>query len=200
MIFDRISLVIAYTSLKVVELNEAPVKDILFNKTAYYGTKTIERFKTLNDLKDFINKNYPYQHFDLNCQCATSGNEAIWTPLSFNVVLPKKRYATFVNNMRGEFESAQEIKLNSLSVKACADIFKLNARLITLKKKYSCFEYVINQNFYVSPCEYVDLIINDEYKELITKLYPKSKHPDLGAMKILKTPEPFQTTSTTTVP
>ena len=49
MIFDRISLVIAYTSLKVVELNEAPVKDILFNKTAYYGTKTIERFKTLND-------------------------------------------------------------------------------------------------------------------------------------------------------
>ena len=40
MIFDRISLVKSYASLKVVELNDGAVKDILFNKTAYYGTKT----------------------------------------------------------------------------------------------------------------------------------------------------------------
>ena len=44
MIFDRISLVKSYAGLKVVELNDGKVKDILFNKTAYYGTKTVRRF------------------------------------------------------------------------------------------------------------------------------------------------------------
>ena len=62
MIFDRISLVKSYAGLKVVELNDGKVKDILFNKTAYYGTKTVRRFNTLKDLGDFIDKNYPYHY------------------------------------------------------------------------------------------------------------------------------------------
>ena len=62
MVFDRISLVKAYGALKIVELNDGAVKDILFNKTSYYGTKTIDRFDRLSDLAAFINENYPYQY------------------------------------------------------------------------------------------------------------------------------------------
>ena len=209
MIFDRISLVKSYASLKVVELNDGAVKDILFNKTAYYGTKTIIRFKTLQDLADFINKNYPFQYFDPKCQCAVTGNDAIWTPLSFNLTLPNGRYASFVNNLREAFESAQEAKLNPISVKACTDIFTKNAELFRLKGEYSCFGYVINQQQYVSPCEYVELITNKAYRYLVGTLYPTSKHPDLTEFELLEgtteetiasvpIPELIVTTTTTT--
>ena len=190
MIFDRISLVKSYAGLKVVELNDGKVKDILFNKTAYYGTKTVRRFNTLKDLGDFIDKNYPYQYFDPDCQCAVTGKEAIWTPLSFNLTLPNNRYATFVNNMRGEFESAQGDKLNKLSVDACTDIFKNASDLERLKVQYSCFEYVVNQQQYVAPCEYVELIVNDAYTQLVKKYYPLSKNTDLTAFELLVSQDP----------
>ena len=191
MIFDRISLVKSYAALKVVELNDGAVKDILFNKTAYYGTKTIIRFKTLQDLADFINKNYPFQYFDPKCQCAVTGNDAIWTPLSFNLTLPNGKYASFVNNLRQEFESAQEKRLNPMSVKACTSIFTKNAELVSLKKNYSCFEYVINQNQYVAPCEYVELITNEAYRRLVGELYPLSKNKDLTTYSILEVEDPI---------
>ena len=98
MIFDRISLASAYKALKVVELNDGAIKDILFNKTSYYGTKTVDRFDTLVDLKNYINTNATYQHFDPECQCGISDNESIWMPLSFNLTLPNNTYATFVNS------------------------------------------------------------------------------------------------------
>ena len=185
MVFDRISLVRSYAALKIVELNDGAVKDILFNKTAYYGTKTILRFKTLADLAAFINENYPYQYFDPNCQCAVTSKDAIWTPLSFNLTLPKGRYASFVNNLRGDFESAQEKRLNSMSVRACQSIFKTNSELVRLKGEYSCFGYVVNQQQYVSPCEYVELITNAAYRRLVEVLYPTAQHPDLPAFQLL---------------
>ena len=40
MVFDRISLIEAYKVLKTVNENDGPVSKILFNKTAFYGTKT----------------------------------------------------------------------------------------------------------------------------------------------------------------
>lgn len=200
MIFDRISLVKSYAALKIVELNDGAVKDILFNKTAYYGTKTIERFKTLQDLADFINANYPYQYFDPNCQCAVTGNDAIWTPLSFNLTLANNRYATFVNNMRTEFESAQEKKLNSTSVKACASIFANNAELKRLKGNYSCFEYVVNQNQYVAPCEYIELITNEAYRRLVSELYPLSKNTDLNTFSLLVSEDPIDVLPPAVIP
>lgn len=209
MVFDRISLVTSYVALKIVQLNDGPVKDILFNKTSYYGTKTILRFKTLADLAAFINENYPYQYFNPNCQCAVTSKDAIWTPLSFNLTLPNGRYASFVNNLREAFESAQESKLNSISVKACTDIFTKNAELFRLKGEYSCFGYVINQQQYVNPCEYVELITNEAYRYLVGTLYPTSRHPDLTEFQLLEEtteetialppiPELIVTTTTTT--
>ena len=200
MIFDRISLVKSYAALKVVELNDGAIKDILFNKTAYYGTKTIKRFKTLQDLADFINKNYPYQYFDPDCQCAVTGNDAIWTPLSFNLTLSNNRYATFVNNLRGDFESAQENRLNSTSVKACKSIFANNAELKRLKGTYSCFGYVVNQNQYVAPCEYVELITNEAYRRLVGELYPLSKNPDITDFQLLVSEDPYDAPEAISIP
>ena len=200
MIFDRISLVKSYAALKIVELNDGAVKDILFNKTAYYGTKTIKRFKTLQDLADFINKNYPYQYFDPNCQCAVTGNDAIWTPLSFNLTLQNNRYATFVNNLRGGFESAQENKLNKTSVDACVGIFKTNSQLQRLKRDYSCFEYVVNQNQYVAPCEYIDLITNEAYDILVGQLYPQSRNQDISDFRLLVSEDPIDVLPAAAIP
>lgn len=191
MVFDRISLVKAYGALKIVELNDGAVKDILFNKTSYYGTKTIDRFDRLSDLAAFINENYPYQYFDPSCQCAVTELDAIWMPLSFNLTLPTDRYATFVNNMRGDFESAQGSRLNKISVDACQGIFKTAAELQRLKQDYSCFAYMINQNQYVNDCEYVELIVNGAYTALVTQYYPLSRHADLQTQQLLVNPEPL---------
>ena len=106
--------------------------------------------------------------------------------LSFNLTLKNNRYASFVNNLRGDFESAQETKLNSTSVSACRTIFTQNAELVRLKAEYSCFGYMINQQQYVNPCEYVELIVNDEYTYLVGTLYPTSRHPDLLEFQLLE--------------
>ncbi len=191
MVFDRISLVKAYAALKIVELNDGAVKDILFNKTSYYGTKTIDRFDRLSDLAAFINENYPYQYFDPDCQCAVTELDSIWLPLSFNLTLYTDRYATFVNNMRGDFESAQGARLNKISVTACQSIFKTASELQRLKQNYSCFAYMINQNQYVNYCEYVELIVNGAYTSLVEEYYPLSRHPDLQVSQLLVNTEPL---------
>ena len=185
MIFDRISLATAYGALKIVELNDGPVKDIIFNKTAWYGTKTIIRFKTTTELRDFINENYPYLYHVKGCQCATGPNEAIWTLLSFNLKLDRgQRYATFVNNLRGEFESAQEAQFNKTSIDALSKVFKNQAQLLRLKANYSCFAYIQNQNRYVNECEYIEVITNKAYDELMA-LYPNTRTNDLNASDLL---------------
>ena len=192
MIFDRISLVKAYAGLKVVQLNDGLVKDILFNRTAFYGTKTIIRFKTLADFAAYINENFPYQYFDIDCQCGITKNEAIWRCLSFNLTLENNRYATFVNNLRGDFESAQEAQLNKLSVDACKGIFRTENQLLRLKGSYACMEYIQNQNLYVDPCNYVEIIRNAAYFELMQELYPLSKHPDLTTTALFEMADPFE--------
>lgn len=207
MIFDRISLATAYGALKIVELNDGPVKDIIFNKTAWYGTKTIIRFKTTAELRDFINENYPYLYHVKGCQCATGPNEAIWTLLSFNLKLDRgQRYATFVNNLRGEFESAQEAQFNKTSIDALSKVFKSHTQLLRLKANYSCFAYIQNQNRYVNECEYIEVITNKAYDELMS-LYPSTRTNDLNASDLLVNNNTYspeaevdvvQTTTTTT--
>lgn len=188
MIFDRISLVRAYAALKIVDLGDGKVGDILFNKTAYYGTKTAFKFKDLKELADYINEQYPYQYFNDTCVCATSENESIWTLLSFTVNLDGQRYVTFVNSLRGEFESAQGDLINIKSKQALAKVFKVNQDLSNMKANYSCFAYIQNQLDYVGPCGYIEIITNLAYDNLL-KTYHKTKNlPDLRAFTTLGGP------------
>ena len=63
MIFDRISLVSAYRALRFVNDNDGTVSDILFNRDAFYGTKTNLRYKTLENFVDeFVICESKYDH------------------------------------------------------------------------------------------------------------------------------------------
>lgn len=44
MVFDRISLIEAYKVLKMVNENDGKVTEILFHKSAFYGTKNTAAF------------------------------------------------------------------------------------------------------------------------------------------------------------
>ena len=173
MVFNRISLIDAHEALDVVEANEGKLTQILFNRTAHYGTKTVTRFKTISELENYIETVYPLQIFDPNCECGLC-DESIWQLLSFTVQLPDNRYVTFINNLRGEFESADATRINVTSKAALAKVFKKNERLFFLKDNFSCFGYIHNQNRYVNPCEYVELIKNDFFDELMA-IYAKTR-------------------------
>ena len=188
MLFDRISLVKAYTALRIVENNDGPVSNILFNKTAHYGTKTVIRFKSTSELKSYINTHFPRQLFDPKCQCGT-GIEQIYTLLNFNAKLETKN-VSFVNNLRGEFESAENAEINKLSKDALGIVFKTDARLKFLIGNYACLSYIQNQNLYVNPCEYVEVISNTFYDELIA-LYGVTTHIELDAAELFQ--DPFET-------
>lgn len=184
MIFDRISLVGAYKALKYVNDNDGRVADILFNKHAFYGTKTHQRFKSLADLKAFISLEFGYSHFDPNCDCGT-GIENIWNLLSFSVFIKdintqqESKYAIFVNNIRQDFESGKTHFLNPLSVKKITEVFNGNERLSFLKENYVCESYIQAQGNYVDPCDYIEIVSNDFYTELITRHYYQTQNYDI---------------------
>lgn len=208
MLFDRISLVKAYAALRIVENNDGPVNSILFNRTAHYGTKTVIRFKTTQELRNYIQNVAPRQLFDPKCQCGI-GIESVYTLLNFNTLLSNNRNISFINNLRGDFESADGSKVNKLSKDALAIVFKNDQRLKFLLDNFACMEYIQNQNLYVNPCEYVEVISNQYHTELVN-LYIATTHIDLDAVELFEdisipvaAPEPIiipttlATTSTT---
>lgn len=191
MVFDRITLINAYNTLKLSQDNDGDVRNILFNKTSKYGTKTVPRFKNLNDLKDFINNKYPYV-ISNECVCITK-NENIWTLLAFEVysrpedlnkdiikesnkrrnikVQPVSKHATFVNNMRQGYESQKVRFQNSLGIKKTNATFSKDIDLLHLFNNYLCLPYIKNQEQYVDPCGYVEIIKNDSYIDLVNNYY-----------------------------
>lgn len=184
MIFDRISLVAAYVALKYVNDNDGRVTDILFNTNGYYGTKTTPRFKTLASLKSHIDSEFPYYHIDTDCDCGT-GQDSILRLLSFSIITKndvtqkEHKHAIFVNNMRKGVETAKEPQLNRLSVKKIAEVFASNLRLEFLKDNYICESYVQLQGHYVNPCDYITIVSNAFYSELITNHYYKTQNYDI---------------------
>lgn len=183
MIFDRISLITIYDTLKIVDDNDGPVSDILLNKSGQYGTKTLPRFKNIGELKTFIEETYPYQIWDPECACGTA-NESIYNILAFKVYLTGKKHAIFVNNMRLEFESAKQLQLNAISVKKVNELFGTSSRLKYLKDNYVCFLYIELPGAYTNPCDYVEIIQNQQYETLITTYYNKTKRLDFPKTEI----------------
>jgi hypothetical protein len=184
MIFDRISLTSAYKALKCVDDNDGRVAEILFNRNAFYGTKTNIRFKSLSDLKAHIDANFPYYRFDPECDCGTN-KESILRLLSFHVYIKdiitqkESKHAIFVNNLRKQFESGRESEINKLSVKKLQSVFEGNTRLDFLKENYICESYIQRQGHYVNPCDYIEVVSNDFYTELIQLHYYPTQNYDL---------------------
>jgi len=182
MVFDRISLIKIYDTLKIVEDNDSPVSNILLNRTSEYGTKTVPRFRTLADLKVFIEDNYPFQFLDPDCDCGTD-NEGLYSILAFTVYFEEKKHALFVNNMRAEFESQKTKELNNISVKKVDELFKVDNILKQLKASYVCFPYIQNPSGYTNPCEYIEIIKNIQYETLINTYYRATKRLDFPKTK-----------------
>jgi|TARA_B100000768_G_scaffold131870_1_gene122534 hypothetical protein len=174
MVFDRISLIEAYKVLKTVNENDGPVSKILFNKTAFYGTKTYPRFNNIAELRNFIETNYAYNWHNEDCECAT-GDESVWTLLAYEVTTPISTHAIFVNNIRRLLDSAKQADLNGLSVSITKAIFAKIERISFLFDNYVCFSYINQQGDYVDDCEYIELIKNKYYSELIADFYSQYK-------------------------
>ena len=174
MVFDRISLIEAYKVLKTVNENDGPVSKILFNKTAFYGTKTQPRFDSVAELRTFIEMNYAYNWHNEDCECAT-GDESVWTLLAYEVTTPRSTHSIFVNNLRRLLDSAKQADLNGLSISVTEAIFAKVERISFLFDNYVCFSYIELQGDYVSDCEYIELIKNKYYSELIADFYSQYK-------------------------
>jgi hypothetical protein len=177
MVFDRISLIAIYDVLKTINENDGRVTGILMNRSSRYGTKTAQRIESVQELHDFIEANYPYVVWNEECECPTC-NEGIYHLLAFSVYLKDQRHAIFVNNLRSSFESAKENQLNGLSVKKCANLFRIDSILQTLKDTYVCFPYITQQGVYVNPCEYIEVVRNEAYYKLIDQHYRLTKRPE----------------------
>jgi hypothetical protein len=181
MVFDRISLIAIYDLLKTINENDGVVSNILMNRSSIYGTKTAPKIQSIQELKLFINENYPYVTWNPDCQCPTC-NESVFHLLSFTVHLNNSKHAVFVNKIRNKFESAKEAQLNELSVKACNNLFLFDNVISDLKGAYVCFPYMAQLDLYVDPCDYVEMITNDAYYKVINQYYVKTKRPDFPNM------------------
>jgi hypothetical protein len=176
MIFDRISLVSAYRALNYVNSNDGRVANILFNKKTFYGTKTTARFQNLTELKTYIDLKFPYQYNDSQ-RYYDATQKTIYNLLTFSVYMKdidtqaESKHAVFVNNIRNGIESVNQAELNDISAQELQKVFSGNLRLNFLKDNATYESYITSQDKYLDPSDYIALIPDEFYTELINKHY-----------------------------
>ena len=112
MVFDRITLIEAYKTLKIVNENDGKVTDILFNKTAFYGTKTQPRFRDIHHLRNFIETEYGADNRLYPRRSASDFAEAMpWITDRFssynqysNMTLTELFGSSFIEKMNNDYE------------------------------------------------------------------------------------------------
>jgi hypothetical protein len=172
MVFERITLIDIYDTLKSIETNENKVSSILINRTSTYGTKTFPRFENLSALKKFINDNYPYRKIDDPEQECFTCNEGLTTLLNFSI--SDSGDSVFINNLRKGLESAKENVLNKTSKDALQNLFANRTRLENIFIKYLCYT---TQSGIES---------NRFYDTLIEEYYRQTRRPDFpGYRKVI---------------
>ena len=178
MVFDRLTLLGIYDTLQTVDDNDNIVSSILLHRISKFGTKTLPRFNSPKELRDWINSEYPFvSKGDDYCGCLTC-KEGFFELLSFKVK-DQEDTSMFVNNLRREFESAKGSRLNGLSVKALKALFKESVYLKGLFEAYVCFPYIQDPELYTDPCEYIEIIKNIQYTNLIEIYMQKGRRADL---------------------
>jgi len=195
MVFDRITLINAYNALKTYQDNNGVIRNILFNRTTRYGTKTAPRFKDLMALKSFINEKYPFI-ISNQALCLTK-DESIWTLLAFEVysrpedldknivqennrrhviqLKPISKHATFVNNIRGGYESQKKSNQDSLSINKINKVFQKDKELEILFRDYICTPYIENTLNFIEGPAYIESKKNESYNKLIEIHYKETK-------------------------
>jgi len=167
MVADRISLITIYRSLLAINSSDGKIDSILLNRKNDYGTKSIPKFNSLLELKEFIDTLYPYKNAT-NCNCLTS-NEGIYNLISFS--FKNKEEFIYVNNMQTKFETSKPKKITEINFKGLDNINSINAELNKLYGDYVCFPYM---EYGYTECNYIEMITNERYDDLI-ELYKKIK-------------------------
>ena len=186
MVFDRITLIEIYKTLKLVNDFEGDIVNILLSKNNKYNKKLVPKFKTLDSLKLFINSNYPFV-INTECQCLTN-NESFWRILKFEIqpqleykdfdiinennrrkvlnIQPISRYNTIVSNINGNYNSSKSNLQNKLIIKKITNLFNGNLELTNLFNNYSCFSY-IEPNYIENQCDYIEIFNNKDYIKIL---------------------------------
>ena len=168
MVADRISLTYIYDALKIVQENNGKIDSILINKTSHYGSKTIPRFDSLNELKVFINQLYPYTEPISNCKCYTN-NEHVFNVLNFS--FRKLEDIVFLNNLETGWQTSKPTQINQKTYKKLTELKVKLTQLTDLFENYVCFPYI---EFGYIDCDYIEIVRNDKYYKLI-ELYKNTK-------------------------
>lgn len=175
MVVDRISLIYIYEALKIVQENNGKIDSILLHRTSNYGTKTLPRFKNLNELRAFINELHRYS-LPEDCDCQTK-NEGIYNILNFSfkkLNLGEENIvedSIFLNNLQGGWETAKPGQINAKTTKELVKLRTLLNKLRYLFLNYTCFPYI---EFGYIECDYIEIVRNEAYYELI-ELYKNTK-------------------------
>ncbi len=167
MVVDRISLINIYNVLKPINENDGTINSILINKKSEFGTKSVPRFGSLNELKKYLNDLHSFQKPE-ECNCLTN-NESIYTLLSFSFI--KNGETVFVNNLPSRFQTAKPKMINDYHFKILQR-YKTNWTILNeLFLNYICYPYI---EFGYIECNYIEIIRNAQYHELL-KLYKNTK-------------------------
>jgi len=167
MVFERIMLIDIYDTLKDIETNENTVSSILINRTTSKGTKTLQRFDTISNLKTYIDANYPYRKLvNPESECFTC-HESLVSLLNFSI--RHNEDVIFVNNVRSELQSAKDSFLNKTTRDALNTLFKKYNQMKTIYTKYICNEVPYETNKY--------------YDTLINNYYVNTRRPDFPGYK-----------------
>ena len=167
MVADRISLVDIRDALQVVEENNGKISSIMLNRSSHYGTKSVPRFNTLQDLKKFIDEMYPYLVPD-ECSCHTK-NEGLYTLLNFTFT--KGTNDVFMNNLERGFQTSKRDQINDITFKRLSRLNNLNGMLRQFMLTYTCFPYI---EFGYIDCDYIEIIKNEAYHQMI-ELYKNTR-------------------------
>lgn len=185
MIFDRLTLLGIYDTLRTVDDNDDRVSSILLHRISTYGTKTLPRFNNIRELRDYIDKNYPFVIKGNDyCGCLTC-NEGFFELLNFKVN-DIEDTSMFINNIRRVFESGKGSRLNKLSTKALQKLFRQNVYMKGLFESYVCFPYIQDPELYTYPCEYVEIIKNIQYTNVIKTYVSNARRSDMPS--VIKNP------------
>lgn len=157
MIVERITLLAIYRSLKQLETNEGRIYDIVLNRKTNTSTKSPEAFKSLEDLKRFVQANYPWQNEVQQAEVCT------WLPYAPVKFWVEKNNGTLVA-FKAELEVKKTTSLFAISKKRMRE---LDTYLKTVNKNNNGL--IIDS--YVAPttptyveCVYIDdLVKNDPY-------------------------------------
>tara|TARA_B100001287_G_scaffold34720_1_gene24613 strand:+ start:2815 stop:3333 length:519 start_codon:yes stop_codon:yes gene_type:complete len=171
MVADRISLVKIYNALLPINESDGEIDSILLHRKTEFGVKTVPRFNSIQEFKEFIEKLYPYNSPN-DCKCLTK-NEGVYEILNFSFV-DAIGDTTYVNNLPDYFQTSKPQNINELHFNGLNNVKQSLIDLSSIYNKYVCYPYI---EYGYLGCDYIEIIRNQSYTSLI-EIYKNTQYID----------------------